>query len=948
MTPQEFVAKWRNVKLKERSAVQSHFLDLCHLVGHPDPASDDPTGERFTFEAGASKQGGGQGWADVWKKGFFAWEYKGKHADLKKAYDQLLQYRESLVNPPLLIVSDIDTILVHTNFTNTIKLIIPITLDSLLTPEGMRNLRAIFYEPNHFKAEQTTEQVTRRAAEEFARLADHLRKGGQPSDRIAHFLIRLLFCLFAEDIELLPKGLFFRLIERGRQRTGSFDNQLRQLFGAMATGGDFGEHGIRHFNGGLFDNDTLLPLDSDGLEILHRVASLDWSNIEPSIFGTLFERSLDPSKRSQLGAHYTSKEDIQLIVEPVLMVPLRRRWEEVKRQAVGFILRRDAAQTDRTRRERQTDVENLLQGFGAELASMRILDPACGSGNFLYVALQMLLDLWKEISVFSSEQRLSMILPLPGTSPSPLQLFGIEINPYAHELAQATVWIGYIQWLHDNGFGLPSEPILKPLDNIKHMDAILAYDADGNPVEPEWPVADVIIGNPPFLGSQKMRSDLGDEYVATIHKLYKDRLPGQSDLVCYWFEKTRELIAHNQIKRAGLLATQGIRGGANRAVLEKIKKIGNIFWAQSDRNWVLDGATVHVSMIGFDNGTEKLKSLDGKIVDNINADLSTSLDLTNSIRLNENGGIAFQGPVKVGPFDIENSDAEIMLQQTNPHRLPNHEVIKPWMNASDITKRSRGKWIIDFGELSIEDASLFEAPFEYVKRNIKHIREANRDEQRKTYWWRLGRSGSELKDAKRHKTRIVLTPRVSKHRVFIWVNAELVPDSAVVAFTRDDDYFMGILHSIQHELWARRLGTQLREAESGFRYTPKSTFETFPFPWLPGQEPTNDPRVQAIAQTAKELVEKRDNWLNPPGLSDAELKKRTLTNLYNQRPTWLDLAHKKLDKAVLAAYGWSDLMTDDGINEDEVLARLLALNLERAKAQPVAQSRLIEDDAEEE
>ena len=189
MNPQQFVNKWRGVTLKERAAAQEHFLDLCSLVSHPTPAEDDPTGERFTFEAGVNKQSGKQGWADVWKKGFFAWEYKGKHADLKKAYDQLLQYRESLLNPPLLIVSDIDTILVHTNFTNTIKLVIPITLDSLLTPDGMRNLRAIFYEPTHFKAEQTTEQVTRRAAEEFARLADHLRKQGHPSDQIAHFLI---------------------------------------------------------------------------------------------------------------------------------------------------------------------------------------------------------------------------------------------------------------------------------------------------------------------------------------------------------------------------------------------------------------------------------------------------------------------------------------------------------------------------------------------------------------------------------------------------------------------------------------------------------------------------------------------------------------------------------------------------------------------------------------
>ena len=542
MNPQQFVNKWRGVTLKERAAAQEHFLDLCRLVSHPTPAEDDPTGERFTFEAGVNKQSGKQGWADVWKKGFFAWEYKGKHADLKKAYDQLLQYRESLLNPPLLIVSDIDTILVHTNFTNTIKLVIPITLDSLLTPDGMRNLRAIFYEPTHFKAEQTTEQVTRRAAEEFARLADHLRKQGHPSDQIAHFLIRLLFCLFAEDIELLPKGLFFRLIERGRLRPGSFDQQLHQLFGAMAVGGFFGEHDIRHFNGGLFDNDTVLSLDNDGLEILHRVASLDWSNIEPSIFGTLFERSLDPSKRSQLGAHYTSKEDIQLIVEPVLMAPLRREWEGIKQQGTDLSHRRDSATTPQLRSRYQNELERLINGFTQRLATIRVLDPACGSGNFLYVALRALLDLWKEIAIFAGTLGLSFMLPLPGFSPSPEQLFGIEINEYAYELAQATVWIGYIQWLHENGYGVPSEPILKLLDNIKNMDAILAYDADGKPVEPEWPAADVIIGNPPFLGGKRLRTELGDHYVDSIFLLYDDRVRREADLVCYWLELGRSLI----------------------------------------------------------------------------------------------------------------------------------------------------------------------------------------------------------------------------------------------------------------------------------------------------------------------------------------------------------------------------------------------------------------------
>jgi hypothetical protein len=205
LSPQEFVAKWRHATLKERSAAQEHFIDLCHLVGHPTPAEDDATGERFTFEAGA-----GQGWADVWKRGFFAWEYKGKDADLDKAYRQLLQYREALLNPPLLVVCDIEQIAIHTNFTNTVKQIYRLSLDDLLKPEGLARLRAVFFDPDSFRVPQTTEQVTEAAAREFARLADLLRKWGEDPPRIAHFLIRLLFCLFAEDIGLLPRDLFTR------------------------------------------------------------------------------------------------------------------------------------------------------------------------------------------------------------------------------------------------------------------------------------------------------------------------------------------------------------------------------------------------------------------------------------------------------------------------------------------------------------------------------------------------------------------------------------------------------------------------------------------------------------------------------------------------------------------------------------------------------------------
>ncbi len=855
------------------------------------------------------------------EKGYFAWEYKGKHADLDAAYQQLLQYREALENPPLLIVSDIERILIHTNFVNTVKQVYELALDDLLVPEKRRLLRHVFYDYRELKAPQTTEQVTQEAAREFAHLADLLRQWGEDPQETAYFLIRLLFCLFAEDIGLLPKGLFTKLVERTQGNSAAVAHQLSDLFGAMKDGGWFGAEEIEHFDGGLFQDDRVLELSSEGLDILSSVSRLDWSNIEPAIFGTLFERSLDPGKRSQLGAHYTSKEDILLIVEPVVMAPLRRRWDEVRTEVEELVQKRQETSSKAWGTQYTNMIREKIIGFLSELAEIQVLDPACGSGNFLYVALRELLDLEKEVVTFAGDVGLTR--PIPQVSPA--QMHGIEVNEYAHQLAEATIWIGYIQWLHENGFGAPPEPILEPLQNIWQIDAILAYDEDGNPTEADWPEADVVIGNPPFLGDKKMRAEMGDKYVDDLRTLYRGRIPGQSDLVCYWFEKARKLIEDDEIDRAGLLATQGIRGGANRTVLERVKASGDIFWARSDRDWVLDGATVHVSMIGFDDGGQTERVLDGNPVRQINSDLTGNTDVTKAVRLVENEGLAYQGPVKVGPFDIEDSLARDMLHEPNPHGASNTEVIKPFMNASDITGRSRGMWIIDFDEKTLEEAALFEAPFEYVKEYVKPLRENNRDEQRRTYWWRLGRSGADLKEVKSDCDRIILTPRVSKHRVFMWATSDLLPNSAVVAIARDDDYFFGVLHSRVHEVWARSQGMQLRDAESGFRYTPSTTFETFPFPWPPGEEPPDDLRVEAIAEVARELVGQRQAWLNPPGATEEELKKRTLTNLYNECPTWLELAHRRLDEAVLDAYGWPH-----DVDDEDILRRLLALNLERA------------------
>ncbi len=1269
MTVTEFIAKWRKVELKERSAAQTHFIDLCRVFDHPDPVTADPTGESFCFERGAAKHGGGDGFADVWKRGFFGIEYKGKHKDLLEAYDQLLRYRDALESPPLLLCCDLDRIVIHTNFTGTVSATHDIPLEALAEPRNIEIMRAVFHDPEALRPGRTSTAVTQDAARHFAEIAAAMRARGLDPAAVAHFLDRLVFCLFAEDTRLLPDMVFSRIVTQAAGDPARFCKILAQLFDTMATGGDFGLEPIRHFNGNLFDDRTVLDLTADEVKRIAAAATLDWSAVDPSIFGTLFERGLDPNTRAQLGAHFTSREDIELIVDAVVMAPLRREWAETKAvignllatgnkarsagvppassssvsvppassssagvppassssagvppasspkpprewhsrgylphfdhpglvQTITFRLAdslppslverllahkenaddpmlrqeiedaldashgacylrdprvaaviqnallhfdseryrllawvvmpnhvhvmletrtghrledilhswksftahecnrllnrtgrfwqeeyfdrfiRDAEHLRKARdyiernpvkaglckraeewafgsagypkdaggtptlpiaggtptlpgktlspaklRKARGEAGSVLHQFLTKLRAVKILDPACGSGNFLYVALLRLKDLEKEAAVtFPGEHGLGSYLP----GVSPLQLYGIETNAYAHDLAQMTVWIGWLQWIRANGFGFPDNPVLRPLtNNIRRMDAILRSAgvppassgtaavppassgmAGGTPAlpgeEPEWPKVDFIIGNPPFLGGNKIRQELGDAYVDALFSLYAGRVPAFADLCCYWFEKARAHIAAGKCKRAGLLATQGIRGGANREVLKRIKETGGIFWAESDRPWILDGANVHVSMIGFgakgeipgsagvppalnagDNaaGTAAIPGalLDGKPVPTINANLTAAADTTQAVVLKQNLNLCFMGPSPKAPFDIGRSTVMPLLAPAgNPDCRPNSDVLRPVVSAVDIAQRSRGEWTIDFGLLPNGEASRYEAPFEYVKTVVLPVREKRRDDYR-GLWWQYARPRPDMRIALRGLGRFVATPAVAKHRLFVWMDPVCLCNQGTLVFARSDDYFFGILHSRFHEVWALAQGTQLREKESGFRYTPTTCFETFPFPEAQAE------RDAAIAAAAKELNELRENWLNPPDWTrtetlefpgtvggpwdryivpgsagvppassqrenesgrdaraprvgtvryprlvprdadcSARLKERTLTKLYNVRPPWLADCHARLDAAVAAAYGWPADLPDEAI-----LERLLALN----------------------
>jgi type II restriction/modification system DNA methylase subunit YeeA len=941
VTPETFIKKWKASTLTERAASQSHFLDLCSLLDEQTPTDSDPTGETYAFERGATKTTGGEGWADVWKRGCFAWEYKGKRKDLKTAYAQLQQYAVALENPPLLVVCDMETIEIHTNWTNTVHQIHRLGYEDLREVHHRATLKAVFSNPDKLKPGETRQGLTEKAAQEFAGLAHRLRSRGHAPQAVAHFVNRLVFCMFAEDVGLLPANMFQRMLEQGVKRPDHFAPMATQLFAAMRTGGLVGFEEVAWFNGGLFDDDQALAMEKEDLGQALSAARLDWAEIDPSILGTLFERGLDPDKRSQLGAHYTDRDKIMQIVGPVVVAPLTREWDTVRQNVQELMAKAEKAKSGSARTKARNDAWSLCVGFLERLKRFRVLDPACGSGNFLYLALLALKDLEHRVNLDCEVMGFSRQFPSVG----PEAVRGIEINPYAAELARVSVWIGEIQWMQRNGFAVSRNPILKALDNIECRDAVLNPDG----TEAEWPEADAIIGNPPFLGDKSMLSTLGEEYTTRLRAAYAGRVAGAADLVCYWFEKTGAMMASGSLAAAGLVTTQAIRRGASRVSLDRIAAIGTIYNAWSDEPWNVEGAAVRVSLICFARkGTTPAYQLDGLDVLVINPDLTGGeLNLTQVRRLPGNLGVCFQGPVKVGPFDVPGTVARQWLTSPlNPNGRPNSDVVRPLLNGMDITRRPSDTWIIDFGEMSEECAALYEGPFEYVKTHVKPIREANRDRQRREKWWRLGRSGGDLSSATQGLSRVILTPRVSKHRFFVWGAARVLPDSRVNAITRDDDVIFGILQSRFHEAWSLRLGGW-HGVGNDPQYTPTTGFETFPFPTgltpdLPAGDYATNPFSEAIAKAARRLNELRGNWLNPSDLVKREpevvpgypericpasaaaaeaLRNRTLTNLYNERPKWLANAHDDLDKAVAAAYAWPE-----DISDELALANLFSLN----------------------
>ena len=449
MTPQEFAGRWHGAGFGERQGAQSFFNDLCGLVGHPTPAAyGDP--ETYTFEK--SVPGGA---ADAYFEEHFGWEFKGQDAQLDGAFGQLLRYQVHLKTPPLLIVSSFETIRVQTNFPGMETARYDVGIAELEQPDRLDLVRDAFFAPERFRERlRSVDAVTRETASVFQSIVVDMEARNEDPERLARYLNQLVFCLYSEDAGLLPEGLFTRIVAQHYREPATFDEAIRSLFRLMATGGHAGADQIPHFNGDLFNVVDTVELSTVAMYRLGEACARNWRDIEPSIFGTLFERALDASNRAQMGAHYTGADDIGLVVEPVVMTPLLREWEET-RAAIEKLLDSEqdsnavVAPTQRTgpgpltalATALRTTAREQLDAFQQRLASVRVLDRACGSGNFLYIALRSLLDLEREVIDFAAVQGWHGLTP----TVQPNQMLGLEINHYAAELARTALWIGYIQ-----------------------------------------------------------------------------------------------------------------------------------------------------------------------------------------------------------------------------------------------------------------------------------------------------------------------------------------------------------------------------------------------------------------------------------------------------------------------------------------------------------------------
>jgi hypothetical protein len=1041
----DFIRRWEASGAAERANYQLFLSELCDLLGvpRPEPTRPDDRENGYVFERNVCfRHGDGSssiGRIDLYRRGHFVCEAKqgsdqpGERSPLAvreegarwpaarrgtavrgtrgwdlamlRAKGQAEQYARALPVeegwPPFLVVVDVGhAIELYSDFSCAGKAYLPFPdprshriLLSDLDDDGIRQrLRLVWSDPHTLDPARQSARVTRQVADRLAILAKSLERGGHSAEEVGNFLKRCLFTMFAEDIGLIPLKGFTELLESLRGQADAFAPMAESLWATMKDGGfsPVLRQKLLRFNGGLFEEARALPIGEEQLELLIDAGRADWREVEPAIFGTLLERALAPEERHHLGAHYTPREYVERLVLPTVVEPLRADWEVALAAAVTL--------------ERQGDGEGAMEtvrGFHRRLCQVRILDPACGSGNFLYVTFEQLKRLEGEVlnalEGFGDEQA---DLELAGLTVDPHQLLGLEVNPRAAAITDMVLWIGYLQWhFRTRGQVMPPEPVIRRFRNVECRDAVLAYDAaeplldaDGNPVtrwdgrttrphpvtgeqvpdeaaqipllrylnprRAEWPEADFVVGNPPFLGAGTMRRSLGDGYAEALRAAWKD-VPDSADFVMFWWQRAAELTRTGRLRRFGFITTNSLRQTFNRRVLQQHltgKPALSLAFAIPDHPWVdsADGAAVRIAMTVGRPATEGTLGTLATVIaeregngEGITVDLATRRgvlhpDLTaganvagaEALRANEN--ISCPGVKLHGSGFIVTPDEAEKLGLGRVAGLEQH--IRPYRNGRDLTASPRGVLVIDlFGLDADKVRDRFPEVYQWLLERVKPERDAKGHSKDGAgyakLWWLFGKPRQELRKALSGLPRYVATVETAKHRTFQFLDAAILPDNKLICIASDDAYTLGVLSSKTHVTWSLAAGGWLGVGNDPV-YAKSRCFETFPFP------DTGDDRKQAIRDLAERLDahRKRQQELHPGlGLTDMYnvLEKLRTGEALSTREkaihekglvSVLRQLHDELDAAVAGAYGWPVDLPDE-----ETLERLVALNSERAR-----------------
>lgn len=1048
MDADEFIAKWQVSGGNERANTQLFVTDLCALLGvdQPQPTQSDTVRNDYVFERHVVKAEidgtTSNGWIDLYKRDCFILEAKqGSAADanavdegrgdalrdlfgqtaaerfkrgmakrgteqwtgaMLRAAGQADGYARALPEghgwPPFLLVSDIGYCIdVYANFACDGRPYVPfpdrrrfrITLEELRDEDVRTRLAAIWTAPMSLDPSAEAARVTREVANHLAALAKDIEAREQNPDRVAAFLMRLLFTMFAEDTRLIPKKSFSALLAKVRDRPENLPPQLTDLWKAMDKGrftGALGEAGetVRKFNGYLFKDTAAIKLETAEIDVLIEAAKADWRQVEPAIFGTLLERALNPKERAKLGAHYTPRAYVERLVGPTIMEPLREDWLGARTAAMEAA---EAGDREKARR--------LIEAFHGQLAQTKVLDPACGTGNFLYVAMARMKELEGEVLELLEELGDERYLAeLSGHTITPENFLGIEINPRAAEIAQLVLWIGYLQWhFRVNGEErMPEPPVLRDVKTIECRDALIEWDGrelvrdedgvpvtrwDGetmkrhpvtgkhvpdetarvevwryvNPKSAKWPMADFIVGNPPFIGNKRMRDRLGDGYMDALFRV--SSIPESADFVMYWWDKAADSVRKHQARAFGLITTNSLHQTFNRQVLSphlNAKDPLSLSFAIPDHPWVDEkgSAAVRVALTAGRAGSgagRLLKLLPGSwpvgseefqgALGVIAANLSVGPALTETKQLKSNRGLASLGATLVGQgFLLEPEELSDLLT----HEPAARSVVRPYLSGRDVAGGDRGRFVLDTFEWT--EANLREQLPRVYDRLLNSVRPTRLENKRQSYrdkWWIHAEPRSEIRKALRGLDRFIATVRTAKHRTFIFVPSETLPEARIVAIALEDAFWLGVLSSRTHSVWAIAWGAR-QGVGNDLNYNVGECFDPFPFP------DTSDETLKARMRDAAEKLDAlRKDVL-------ARHEDLTLTKLYNTLEALRaaeaagtvlsdkerDVAergcvslirqyHDEIDAAVAETYGWPAHLTDE-----EILERLVALNKERA------------------